>query len=157
MTEPGDIADNVVPLNSKGNRRGRFGKPGIPNPGKPRGSINKHTRILKDAIMLAAELEGEDGEGKGKLTGYMRKVAREDLRAFCMLLGRVIPLQVEQKTVDDTPKSTTYRSVEDVKLELASRGIDMDVMFRIVQAEPKPMSDPDDEPESIDVEGEPDA
>jgi hypothetical protein len=146
--------DNVVQM-PKPRRKGTFG-PGNPPPNR-KGSINKHTRILKDAIMLAAELEGEDGAGKGKLTGFMRKVARDDLRAFCMLLGRVIPLQVEQKTIDDTPKSTTYRSVEDVKRELASRGIDMDVMFRIVQAEPKPMSEDDDEPESIDVEGEPDA
>jgi uncharacterized protein (UPF0335 family) len=83
----------------------------------------------------------------------MRKVAQEDLRAFCMLLGRVIPLQVETKTVDDKPKSTTYQSVDDVKRELASRGIDMEVMFRIIQAEPAPMDvDEDDEPESLDAD-----
>jgi hypothetical protein len=139
--------DNVFPM--KPRRKGTFG-PGNPPPGR-KGSINKHTRILKDAIMLAAELEGQDGNGKGKLTGFMRKVAQEDLRAFCMLLGRVIPLQVEQKTIDDRPKSTTYKSMDEVKRELASRGIDMDVMFKIVQADPTPMAE-QDEPESLDVE-----
>jgi len=95
-----------------------------------------------------------DGQGKGKLTGFMRKVAQEDLRAFCMLLGRIIPLQVEQKTIDDRPKRTTYKSVEEVKRELASRGIDMEIMFKIMQADPTPMDD-GDEPESLDADPEP--
>ena len=151
MTDTTDMSTNVVPIKSK---RGRFGKEGIPNPGKPRGAINKHTRILKEAVMLAAELEGQDGQGKGKLTGFMRKVAQEDLRAFCMLLGRIIPLQVEQKTIDDRPKRTTYKSVEEVKRELASRGIDMEIMFKIMQADPTPMDD-GDEPESLDADPEP--
>ena len=151
MTDTTDMGTNVVPM--KKNKRGRFGKEGVPNPGRRVGAINKHTRLLKEAIMLAAEIEGQDGEGKGKLVGFMRKVAQEDLRAFCMLLGRVIPLQVETKTVDDKPKSTTYQSVDDVKRELASRGIDMEVMFRIIQAEPAPMDvDEDDEPESLDAD-----
>jgi len=151
MTDTTDMNSNVVPIKSK---RGRFGKPGIDNPGRPRGGINKHTRILKEAVMLAAELEGQDGQGKGKLTGFMRKVAQEDLRAFCMLLGRIIPLQVEQKTIDDRPKRTTYKSVEEVKRELASRGIDMEIMFKIMQADPTPMDD-GDEPESLDADPEP--
>ena len=148
MTDTDAGISNVVPIKDK---RGRFGKEGIPNPGRPRGGISKHTRLLKEAVMLAAELEGQDGQGKGKLTGFMRKVAQEDLRAFCMLLGRIIPLQVEQKTIDDRPKRTTYKSVEEVKRELASRGIDMEIMFKIMQADPTPM-DEGDEPESLDVD-----
>jgi uncharacterized protein (UPF0335 family) len=141
-----DTTDNVTQLPERYPNRFRKGDGKVRN----RGS-NKHTRILKEAVMLAAELEGQDGQGKGKLVGFMRKVAQEDLRAFCMLLGRVIPLQVEQKTIDDRPKRTTYKSVEEVKRELASRGIDMEIMFKIMQADPKPMDD-DDEPESLDVD-----
>jgi hypothetical protein len=142
---------SVVPIKSK---RGRFGKPGVENPGRPRGGINRHTRILKDAVMLAAELEGQDGQGKGKLVGFMRKVAQEDLRAFVMLLARVIPLQVETKSMDDEPKKrTTYKSVEEVKRELASRGVSMDIMFKIMTAEPEPMRDADDD-EGETIEGE---
>ena len=108
---------------------------------KPPGSINKNTRLLKEAIMLAAEIEGQDGEGKGKLVGFLRKVAQQDLRAFCMLLGRVIPLQVESKTIDDRPKRTTYKSVEEVQRELASRGVSMELMFKIMKNEPDPMNE----------------
>jgi len=151
-TDNSDAESNVVPMRypnrfRKGDGRDR------------RRGINKHTRILKDAIMLAAEIEGQDGEGTGKLVGFMRKVAQQDLRAFCMLLGRVIPLQVEAKTLDeDKPKRTTYRSVEEVKRELASRGISMDIMFKIMENDPEPMR----EPEPLDIEeddddAEPDA
>jgi hypothetical protein len=44
--------------------------------------------------LKAAELEGENGKGKGKLTGYLRRVAREDFKAFSSLLGKVLPLQI---------------------------------------------------------------
>ena len=57
------------------------------------GSVNRATKMLKEAILLAAELEGSDGEGKDELVGFFRKAAKEDLRAFVMLLGRVLPLQ----------------------------------------------------------------
>jgi hypothetical protein len=146
--------DNVFPM--KPRRKGTFG-PGNPPPNR-KGSINKHTRILKDAVMLAAELEGQDGQGKGKLVGFMRKVAQEDLRAFCMLLSRVIPLQVETKNMDDEPKKrTTYKSVDEVKRELASRGVSMDIMFKIMTAEPDPLNENVDEGEVIDGKAEPDA
>jgi hypothetical protein len=135
-----DVGSNVVPIK----KRGRFGKPGIPNPGKPKGAIAKNTRLLKEAIMLAAEIEGQDGNGKGKLVGFMRKVAQEDLRAFCMLLSRIIPLQVETKEMEPEKKRTTYKSVEEVKRELASRGVSMDIMFKIMTAEPQPLRDRDD-------------
>jgi hypothetical protein len=148
MTDTTDMSTNVVPIKDK---RGRFGKPGVDNPGRPRGGINKNTRLLKEAIMLAAEIEGQDGEGKGKLVGFLRRVAQEDLRAFCALLGRIIPLQVEQKTIDSKPKRTTYKTVEEVKRELASRGITMEVMFKIMQTDAPPIDD-DQEPESIDVD-----
>jgi uncharacterized protein (UPF0335 family) len=154
MTDTTDMNTNVVPLNKKGNKRGRFGKPGIPNPGKPRGAVAKNTRLLKEAIMLAAEIEGQDGQGKGKLVGFMRRVAQEDLRAFVSLLNRIIPLQVEQKTLDDKPKTTVYKSAAEVQRELASRGIDVEVMFKIMKADARPMDD-DDEPEGFEIENEP--
>ena len=68
---------------------------GKPGPGRPKGSPNKTTALLKEAILLAAEAHGEDDNGSNGLQGYMRKVAREDMKAFCSLLGRVLPLQIE--------------------------------------------------------------
>lgn len=62
--------------------------------GRKRGGRNVFTRVLKEAIILAAEAVGEDGRGNGKLVGYLRRIARAEPKAFCGLLGRLLPLQV---------------------------------------------------------------
>jgi hypothetical protein len=63
-------------------------------PGRPKGSTNKTTKTLREAILLAAEETGVDGKGKDGLVGYLKRVAREDVKAFSGLLGKVLPLQV---------------------------------------------------------------
>jgi hypothetical protein len=63
-------------------------------PGRPKGSVNKTTATLKAAILDAAAKYGQDGKGKGKLTGYCFKLAHEEPRAFAQLLGKVLPMQV---------------------------------------------------------------
>jgi hypothetical protein len=109
-------------------------KKGDVRAGRKPGTPNRFTRILKEAVLIAAELEGSDGQGKGKLVGFMRKVSREDIRAFCMLLARAMPLQNEGRTLDDAPEEDiTYKSVADVQRELASRGITLDLAFRILR------------------------
>jgi hypothetical protein len=46
--------------------------------------------ILKDAILEAARLEG----GEEGVVGFLRKLARDEPKAFTYLLGKVIPLQI---------------------------------------------------------------
>src|SRR4051794_6007288 len=46
-------------------------------------------RLLKEAIILAAELEGQNQHGKDKLVGFLRMVARQDLRSFVMRFCQV--------------------------------------------------------------------
>jgi hypothetical protein len=67
---------------------------GRAGPGRPKGQANKTTTALKEAILAAAEAHGEDDQGKDGLQGYLRKVAREDVKAFSGLLGKVLPLTV---------------------------------------------------------------
>lgn len=62
--------------------------------GRAKGVPNKTTATLKEAILLAAAEAGEDGDGKGGLQGYLARVAKEDMKAFCALLGKVLPLQL---------------------------------------------------------------
>lgn len=61
-------------------------------PGRPKGSVNKTTALLKDAILKAAEAAG--GGGDGGLTSYLTTQAKETPAAFMALLGKVLPMQV---------------------------------------------------------------
>jgi hypothetical protein len=70
-------------------------KPPAAGRGRAKGTPNKTTAVLKEAILLAAAQVGRDGRGKDGLTGYLRRVAITDIRAFAGLLGKVLPMQVE--------------------------------------------------------------
>lgn len=63
---------------------------GKPGPGRPKGSQNKTTAILKDAILQAAEKAG----GEGGMVGYLTLQATQNPQSFLPLLGKVLPMQV---------------------------------------------------------------
>lgn len=67
------------------------------NAGKGRqvGSKNRTTAILKEAILEAAALCGEDGNGKGETVGYLKSLAVNHPPAFAQLLGKVLPLTLQ--------------------------------------------------------------
>src|SRR5215831_8774349 len=58
-----------------------------PGPGRPKGSQNKITIALKEAILLAAERAG----GDDGVVGYLERLAIENSSAFAGLLGKVLP------------------------------------------------------------------
>jgi hypothetical protein len=62
--------------------------------GRQKGTPNKVTASLRDAVIHAAATVGEDGNGKNGLEGYLVRIARKDEKTFAGLLGRVIPLHV---------------------------------------------------------------
>ncbi|WP_139413110.1 hypothetical protein [Bartonella mastomydis] len=70
-------------------------KPMPPNAGKGRvkGVQNKNTRLLKEAIIKAAELAGNEYGNEG-LVSYLKKQAVKCPAAYLALLGKVLPLQV---------------------------------------------------------------
>lgn len=76
---------------------------GKPGPGRPKGSPNKTTAILKDALLIAADKAG----GKEGIVGYLVKQARENPNSFLSILGKVIPLQVAGDP--DNPLSVVQR------------------------------------------------
>ena len=58
---------------------------------RPKGSVNKTTAVLKDAIIAAAAKAGG-----GSLEAYLTARAQDDNKGpFMGLLGRVVPLQHE--------------------------------------------------------------
>jgi hypothetical protein len=67
------------------------------NPGRPRGSRNKTTRLLKDAV-LAAAAAGEGGADG--LVAYLKTQAATNPVAFLSLLGKILPLQVTQPATE---------------------------------------------------------
>ena len=84
--------------------------------GRPKGSKNKTTTLLKEAILRAGEAVGQDGKGKGGLTGYLKRVAQEDVKAYSTLLGKVLPMQVAGDP--DNPLKSLH------KIELVAPGHD---------------------------------
>jgi hypothetical protein len=107
--------------------------------GRQPGVRNRTTRMLKEAIIMAAECEGSDSNGKDGLVGFLRRVANEDIRAFASLLGRVLPLQVETK--NDTSVEGPYQTVEEARRELEASGITFEMVKEIFH---QPMEATDD-------------
>lgn len=61
-------------------------KPGERRGGRQKGTPNKTTGELKDMILQALTNKGG--------VKYLESVAEEDMKAFCALIGRVLPLTV---------------------------------------------------------------
>jgi len=59
-------------------------------PGRPKGSPNKTTALLKDAVLMAAGTAG----GDLGLVGYLTAQANLNPGPFLALLGKVLPLQI---------------------------------------------------------------
>ena len=119
----------LIPV-QKGEHRGR--KPGTPN---------KVSKLLKDAVLLAAEEVGyitykHDKKGKlvlsatgvDGLVGYLKYLAINEPRSFAILLGRVLPMQVAVRDTGTSP-DVVYKTVEEVRAEMREKGIPIDKFF----------------------------
>ena len=71
-------------------------KPGERRGGRQKGTPNKITRSLKQAILGALEAEGG--------VDYLRRVARENPTVFCALLAKVLPLTVVDEKPAEVPQ-----------------------------------------------------
>jgi hypothetical protein len=122
-TVPRDPRSNLVPF-QKGERR----------VGRKKGRPNKITRIIKEAVLLAAEQCGEPTfippkkkGGKGQwvwngadgLVGYLRYLAKVHPASYTVLLAKVLPLQIAAKVEEDY----SYESVEDVAEAMRRKGL----------------------------------
>ena len=58
--------------------------------GRQKGTLNKTSALLKDAVLEAADIAG----GKAGLVGYLALQARENPVAFMGLLGKLVPSQI---------------------------------------------------------------
>jgi len=80
--------------------------PGIKTGGRKKGTPNKTTALLKDAILQAAT-----NAGGGDLTNYLQVQAMENPGPFMSLLGKVLPMQVTGE--DGGPLQVVFKTVYD--------------------------------------------
>jgi hypothetical protein len=97
----------------------RFEKGHVKRAGRTKGTPNKLTREIKDAIVGAAAELGSNGKGKGGLQGFMKFLAREELKTFGTLIRAIIPTQINATV--SPPR--VYRSPEEIRAEMTARGI----------------------------------
>ena len=98
------------------------------NKGNREGSPNKVSRVLKEAIILAAEAAGSDKKGKDKLVGYLYMLAiKPDPILFVSLLRAVLPLQVTA----DVRHTDSLKTAAEVRAELKARGLPDDAIYRL--------------------------
>lgn len=84
---------------------------GVKTGGRQKGTPNKTTALLKDAILKAAT-----DAGKGDMAAYLTQQAKENPGPFMALLGKVLPMQVSGDP--DSPLSVVGR-IELVAPDLA--------------------------------------
>jgi hypothetical protein len=128
----GELDTNKKGQNIRSAKMGGFEK-GHNKRGRPPGTPNKLTRILKEAILLAACAEG-DKEG---LIGYLRKIARNDYTNYVKLLLPILQSQTHVKIagvdfmpaedVEDGAGEDKGRPItdQDVRDALERKGIDI--------------------------------
>lgn len=93
-----------------------------PGSGRRPGSANVFTRLVKEAIVLAAEQVGSDGNGKGGLIGYLRAQARRYPEEYLKLLARLMPYQLVGPN-DSAPVVKVELSLIEMQRRLEERGI----------------------------------
>jgi hypothetical protein len=71
--------------------------------GRPKGSLNKTTALIKDAIIQAATNAG----GKEGMIGYLELQAHENPGPFMSLLGKVLPTQLTDGSGESLSISVT--------------------------------------------------
>ncbi len=74
--------------------------------GRKKGTPNKTTALLKDAILKAAEQAGGEPDG---LVGYLQQQAKDNPGPFMALLGKVLPMQVTGE--DGGPLAIAFNTV----------------------------------------------
>lgn len=90
----------------EGKNRGNAGK------GRPKGSPNKTTALLKDSILMAAENAGNK-YGKDGIVSYLEVQATENPGPFMALLGKVLPTQLTGDA--DNPVAIAFKTVYEPK------------------------------------------
>jgi hypothetical protein len=99
--------------------------------GRPKGSTNKVTQLMKDAAIIAAQQLGENLRGRGGLEGFFRRMGRREPVAFLGFLGKLIPLQVQHGGGLEPQEHVHqhYHTIGDIRAALKQRGLNVDEIY----------------------------
>ncbi len=117
----------------KGPSNARSGLTGALTPynpvGREKGSRDPmSTRVLREAVLMAAEIEGLNGEGIEGLVGFCRDVWHKYPELFVKhLLARVLPLRVDIGATIQHREMTKEEAIE----ELRGRDIPLDTVYMV--------------------------
>jgi len=133
MPEHKTLSPTLKPPEFKRDSMGRFDRPGAtlkkvqktghrfkkgqaPGPGRPKGSQNKTTLQLKEAVLSAlAKLGGDD---------YLVALGRENSSAFASLLGKVLPTQLATDAETNGGAGVELRFVREIVYPSGQRHIE---------------------------------
>lgn len=80
--------------------------------GRAKGTPNKTTALLKDAILKAAAQAGDDFGSEG-LVSYLQAQAKLNPGPFMSLLGKVLPMQVTGE--DGGPVGVIFKTIYETR------------------------------------------
>lgn len=89
--------------------------------GRAKGTKNKVTVLLKEAIMEAAEREGSDHHGKEGVVGFLRVLSRREPAVFGRLMEKLLPYQLTGK--DGSPMQVVHSTKEQLVERMKERGL----------------------------------
>ena len=100
------------------------GQSGNPR-GRPPGKRNKHSQRMRDAMMRAMELVGDEN-GKGGHLGFLTRVAKQWPLEFMQAAVKLEPKVVDAAIDESFNVSIQYKSIEEVRAKLEAAGIIID-------------------------------
>jgi hypothetical protein len=113
VVEEKKAINKVANGRQKANAKARFAvspRSGASIPaGRPKGTPNRTTAMLRQIIFMAGELEGSNQKGKDGLLGYVRALARYEKKTYVTLLAKCLPQRIQ---ADLDPASLIARMMQ---------------------------------------------
>ena len=115
--------------------------------GRARGTANRNTLVLREAVLLAAAAAGSEKRRNG-LFLYLKNVAKKHPAIFMPVLAWLLPLQMDSQ--QSSKAEIEYRSFAEIRRELVERGVPVDTIYPALADATDATDTTDDKPEKLD-------